>query len=67
LKSKAEEADQPKVAIRCCKQGQEKGKINQIAILIEDYFKTKEEAIAIYNALHPELYALSIALLNKKS
>jgi hypothetical protein len=45
----------------------EKGKINQIAILIEDYFKTKEEALNIYNALHPELYALSIALLNKNS
>jgi hypothetical protein len=45
----------------------EKGKINQISILLDDYFKTKEEALSIYNTLHPELYALSITLLSQKS
>lgn len=44
----------------------EKNKVNQLAIILTDYLKEKEKTLNVYNQLHPELLAFSLALIKDK-
>lgn len=43
----------------------EKNKVNQLQTLLDEYLRLKEETMATYRALHPELNQLSLDLVRK--
>jgi hypothetical protein len=43
----------------------EKNKLNQLQILLDEYLKLKNETMATYRELHPELNQLSLDLVRK--
>jgi hypothetical protein len=44
----------------------EKNKVEQLSIILTDYLKEKENTLALYKQLHPELLAFSLALIKDK-
>jgi hypothetical protein len=44
----------------------EKNKVEQLSIMLTDYLKEKNNTLAVYKQLHPELLAFSLALIKDK-
>jgi hypothetical protein len=44
----------------------EKNKVEQLSIMLTDYLKEKDNTLAVYKQLHPELLAFSLALIKDK-